>query len=170
MKPSEKAYELIKQFEGLQLRAYKAIPSEKYFTIGYGHYSQDIKRGQLITQNQAELFLHQDVASFAQKLATDCPNLEQNEYDALVSFIYNIGWYNFRYSMTREKVKNMHTKWLPVQVARQIILWVRAGGKVLLGLQKRRVIEANHFLGYDCFELKDGNIIEHSKPLLRDGK
>lgn len=168
MKPSEKAYELIKQFEGLQLRAYKAIPSEKYYTIGYGHYSKDIRKGQLITQNQAEQFLHQDVADFAQKLATDCPNLEQNQYDALISLIYNIGWYNFRHSMTREKVKNMHTKWLPIQAARQITLWVRAGGKVLLGLQKRRVIEANHFLGYNCFELKDGNIIEHLKTQMRD--
>lgn len=160
MKPSEKAYELIKQFEGLQLRAYKAIPSEKYFTIGYGHYSKDIRKGQLITQNQAEQFLHQDVADFAQKLATDCPNLEQNQYDALISLIYNIGWYNFRHSMTREKVKNMHTKWLPIQAARQITLWVRAGGKVLLGLQKRRIIEANYFLGTEHFVLENGQIVE----------
>lgn len=49
-----------------------------------------------------------------------------------------------------------------IDVARQIVIWVWAGGKVLPGLQKRRVAEANYFLGYEAFGLEDGTIYEHS--------
>lgn len=170
MQPSEHCYELIKQFEGLQLRAYKPLPSEKYFTIGYGHYSPNIKKGQVITLQQAEDFLHEDVGRIACLLDMDSTNLEQHQFDALLSLIYNIGWFSYRYSMTRETVKNMHQKSSPLKVARRILLWVRADGKILLGLEKRRVMEANHFLGYEKFQLKDGKIIELDTTPSRDGK
>lgn len=170
MKPSEQCYELIKQFEGLSLRAYKALPTEKYYTIGYGHYSKDIKKGQLITQQQAEKFLHDDVEEFATLLDKDCPHLKQHQYDALISFIYNIGWYRFRYSTIRNLVHDGAAIYTTLSVARRITHWVRAGGKVLLGLQKRRVIEANHFLGYEKFQLKDNQIIELDTTEMRNGK
>lgn len=161
MKPSEKAYEIIRLFEGLSLRACKAIPSEKYYSIGYGHYSKDIRKGQLITQQQAEEYLHQDVATFADKLSQDAPHLAQHQYDALCSLIYNIGWYAYRYSMTRNLVLNAHKSGKDIYAARRIILWTKAGGQTLLGLQKRRVYEANYFLGREVFTLKNNQIIEY---------
>ena len=160
MKPSEQALEMIKSFEGLRCRAYKAIPEEKYYTIGYGHCSPDITRHQVISPKQADQLLLQDVGEIAAKLDADTPNLEQHQYDALISMIYNIGWYNYRHSMLRESVRNLNLNKTPEQIARRMTWWVRASGKVLLGLQKRRVYEANHFLGYEHFKLSDGKIIE----------
>ena len=56
METSERGLGLIKQFEGCRLTAYKAVPTERYWTIGYGHYGADVKQGQIITQAQAEAF------------------------------------------------------------------------------------------------------------------
>lgn len=158
MKPSEKAYQLIRQHEGLSLRACKAIPEEKYYSIGYGHYSPSVKKGQVITTEQAETFMKEDVAKFSEKLAESCKNLTQNQYDALISLIYNIGWFNFRHSMTYVYCQNCGRLYTPEQCADRIILWVRAGGRVLAGLQRRRVNEANHFLGYNRYQYVNGVI------------
>ena len=161
MEPSEKAYELIRKWEGLSLRACKAIPSEKYYSIGYGHYSPDINKGQVITIQQAEELMHQDVATFATKLSRKCEHLTQRQFDALVSLIYNIGWYSFSTSMTFNYARLCNWQTKPILCARRIILWTRAGGKVLLGLQRRRIDEANYFMGTETFYLKDGQICEH---------
>lgn len=160
MKPSKQAYELIKSFEGLRCRAYKALAAEKYFTIGYGHCGPDVKQYQVISPQHAEELLERDVAQFADKLDKDTTGLTQNQFDALCSFIYNVGWYGYRYSMTREAIRQINQKTTPLQCARRITWWVRASGTVLLGLQARRVIEANHFLGHEYFKLQDGRIIE----------
>lgn len=160
MKASQEAFELIKKYEGLRLRAYKPVPTEKFFTIGYGHTDESIKQGQIISLQKAEAILQEDVALIEQKLADYCPNLKQHEFDALVSLIYNIGWYHFRYSTTGNFCKDIHKVYSSIAVARRIILWVKAGGKTLLGLQKRRVEEANHFMGGNYFTLENGEIIE----------
>lgn len=160
MEPSQKAYEMIKKFEGLRLMPYKAHPKEKYYTIGYGHYGEDVKGNKSISPAKAESILEEDVAAFSGKLAEELPNLSQNQYDALVSLVYNIGWYQFRYSTTFNRLKQINSKYTPLACARCIILWVRASGQVLVGLQKRRVIEANHFLGYEHFRLLEGGITE----------
>lgn len=161
MEPSENAFEMIKAWEGLQCRAYKALPSERYYTIGYGHCSPEIKKGQYITVKEAEQLLKNDVAQYSQLLAAVNPTLLQHQYDALISLIYNIGWYNFVTSMTGVVTASLNRKTTPIDIARRIILWVRSGGKVVLGLQRRRVMEANYFLGYECFTLDNGEIHEH---------
>lgn len=159
LQPSSEAYRLIKSFEGFRSRAYKALKTEKYFTIGYGHCSQYVRARDIVTTEDAEILLDQDVALFSSQLATDCPNLNQRQYDALVSLIYNIGWCRFRYSMTYVTCRNIGITTTDLDAARRIVLWVKSADKVILGLQKRRVIEANHFLGRDHFELVNGEII-----------
>jgi GH24 family phage-related lysozyme (muramidase) len=161
MEPSENAFEMIKAWEGLHCRAYKALPSERYYTIGYGHCSPEVKKGQYITVKEAEQLLKNDVAQYSQLLAAVNPTLLQHQYDVLISLIYNIGWHNFITSMTGVVTASLNRKTTPIDVARRIILWVRSGEKVVLGLQRRRVMEANYFLGYECFTLDNGEIHEH---------
>lgn len=161
LKPSEKAYEIIKKWESYLARPYKAITEEKYLTIGYGHYGPDVQPKQFLTVPQAEELLRADVAKYADKLAEYCPRLEQHQYDALISLIYNIGWHNFRHSMTGIKCHNIGLgTYTEIHCARAITLWVRASGRVLLGLQRRRIYEANYFLGRETFRIIDGKIME----------
>lgn len=159
MKPSENAYQLIRTFEGLRCKAYKATPSEKYYTIGYGHYGPDVKRNQYITVKEAERLLQEDVETFCNRL-NEITWLEQQHFDALCSLIYNIGWYNFRRNYIWWVFKDCYQTTTLLDCARRMTLYVRAGGQVLLGLQRRRCMEANYFLGYDRFQVKDGKIIE----------
>lgn len=163
MEPSEHAYEIIKNWEGLRCKAYKALPSERFYTIGYGHCCPEVKKRQYITVKEAEQLLKNDVAQYSQLLAELNPTLLQHQYDALISLIYNIGWNNFITSMTGVVTASLNKKTTPLDVARRIILWVRSGGKVVLGLQRRRVDEANYFMGYEAFILKDNQIIERNR-------
>lgn len=155
MTPSTAAYDIIRQWESCRLRAYKPIPSEKNYTIGYGHCGQDVKRYQVITQQKAEQLLEEDIRRFSGKLSDYCPNIKQHQYDALCSLIYNIGWYAFRYSMTGNLASHCNISRAPEEVARRIILWVKSGDQILLGLQRRRVFEANYFLGYSRFYIDE---------------
>ena len=61
MRTSTDGINLIKQFEGVRLTAYKAIPEEPYYTIGYGHYGADVYQGMTITQTQADAYLKTDL-------------------------------------------------------------------------------------------------------------
>lgn len=160
MKPSEQAFELIKRFEQFRAKAYKATKDEKYFTIGYGHCSKDIKQRDIVTISQAEELLRHDVGLFAEKLDERCPYLTQRQFDALTSLIYNIGWYNFAYSMTGNLCAQIGTRYTPEQCAARIILWVKQGSKTLLGLQIRRCEEANYFLGVEKYRCQGGIIVE----------
>lgn len=159
MVPSENAYQLIKSFEGLRCKAYKPLPTEKYYTIGYGHTGPDVKKNQYCTLKEAQRLLEEDVAKFASYL-NQFAWMEQNHFDAVVSMVYNIGWYNFRHNMIWHVFNSCYQTTTLLDCARRMTLYVRAGGKVLLGLQRRRCMEANYFLGYDRFEVVDGKIIE----------
>lgn len=132
MKASVQAISMIKSFEGLRLTAYKVIPSEKLYTIGYGHYG--VKAGTKITPYEAEDLLLQDVKKFEKKVNKyDKQYLfNQNEYDALVSFAYNIG------SIDQLTQNGKRTK---KQIGEAISLYNKAGGKILPGLVKRRKVE-----------------------------
>lgn len=138
MKTSERGIALIKQFEGCRLQAYKAVPSEKYYTIGYGHYGPDVAANTVITQYQADAYLVLDLAKFEQKVDKYSKyNWTQNEFDALVSFAYNIG------SIDQLTQNGTRTK---QQIAAKIPEYRKAGGKVLQGLVKRRAAEQALFL------------------------
>lgn len=102
MKASEKAYSLIRQFEGLRLTAYRCPVG--VWTVGYGHTS-GVVPGMVITKEQAEEFLKQDIAIVENIINAECPNLRQCQFDALVSFVFNVGEENFRKSTLLKKIK-----------------------------------------------------------------
>ena len=138
MKISDRGIALIKKFEGCKLTAYKAVPTEKYWTIGYGHYGADVQPGMAITQYQADLFLLLDCEKFEKKVEKYNAKYHwtQNEFDALVSFAYNIG------SIDQLTDNGKRTK---QQIADKIPAYNKAGGKVLTGLTKRRAAEKEMF-------------------------
>ena len=137
MKISEKGLELIKTFEGLRLSAYKALSTEKYYTIGYGHYGSDVSNDMNITELQAEELLKKDVKKFEDKVNKYSNyNFNQNQFDALVSFAYNIGNID---QLTAKGTRTIE------QISSHISLYVKAGGKTLAGLVKRREKEKELF-------------------------
>jgi GH24 family phage-related lysozyme (muramidase) len=144
MNLSQKGLDLIKQFEGLRLKAYKALKTEKYWTIGYGHYGEDVKEGQTVTKTEAENLLKQDVKRFEHGVhdAIRVDDLNQNQYDALVSFAYNVGVSAFKKSTLVEKINKKDFEGASKEFAR----WNKSGGKVIQGLINRRAKEKELFL------------------------
>ena len=135
MKASEKAYSLIRQFEGLRLTAYRCPAG--VWTVGYGHTS-GVVPGMVITKELAEKLLRQDIATVENIVNAECPNLRQCQFDALVSFVFNIGGGNFRKSTLLKKIKaNPDDN----SIMDKFLRWVYAKGVVLPGLQKRRLAE-----------------------------
>lgn len=135
MKASEKAYSLIRQFEGLRLTAYKCPAG--VWTVGYGHTS-GVASDMAIAKEQAEGLLRQDIAVVENIINAECPNLRQCQFDALVSFVFNVGSGNFRNSTLLKKIKvNPDDN----SIMDEFLRWVYAKGAVLPGLQKRRLAE-----------------------------
>ena len=130
---------LIKSFEGCRLKAYKPVKTEKYYTIGYGHYGADVAPNAVITQYQAELFLLKDIARFcaAVNKYDHIYHWSQNEFDALVSFAFNIG------NIDQLTAKGTRSKSV---IADKILLYNKSGKKVLPGLVRRRIAERNLFV------------------------
>lgn len=150
---SQKGIDLIKTFEGCKLFAYRdsvGIP-----TIGWGHV-KDVKMGMSITQKQAEEFLKGDIKPVERLLNGMGINYTQNQFDALTSWIFNLGEGNFKKSTM---YKNIVARKSDVEITDQMVKWVNAGGRPLLGLKKRRVAEANMFLGRTAYKVDNlGNI------------
>jgi len=142
MNTSEKGLALIKKFESLRLSAYHC--PAKVLTIGYGHTGKDVFQGQRITVQQAEDLLKKDVERFevaVNKLVT--VELSQNQFDALVSFTYNLGEGSLQKS-TLLKVLNRGEY---SKAAGQFEHWCFSNGKELKGLVARREAEEQLFLG-----------------------
>jgi len=137
MKTSQNGIELIKKFEGCRLDAYKAVPTEKYYTIGYGHYGEDVKKGMVITHAQAEAYLRKDIEKFEKAVNALTFNLNQNQFDALVSFTYNCGAGNLKRLVSNRTLAD---------IPDAILLYNKSGGKVLKGLVRRRKAERELFL------------------------
>lgn len=147
---SELGLALIKQFEGLRLKAYQ--DSAGVWTIGYGHTST-ARPNMVITEHKAHQLLAQDVWRFER-----CVNelvqapLTQNQFDALVSFAFNIGCGALGRSTLLRKLNNAGTS--REEVASEFHRWVYAGGRRLRGLERRREAEAELFLtGADPTEM-----------------
>ena len=140
MNISEIGIQLIKNFEGCVLKAYKCPAG--IWTIGYGHTS-GVKEGQTITLKQAEDYLLQDIRAYEITVnnLVNVP-LNQNQFDALVSFCYNLGPNNLKNS-TLIKLLNKKDY---LGAAEQFDRWIYAGGKKLPGLVKRRAAEKELFL------------------------
>jgi len=140
MKISQQGIELIKRHEGLRLTSY-ICPGGKW-TIGYGH-TKNAKKGLIITEEQAEQFLRDDLKQAEDTIKAENLNLNQNQFDALVSFVFNLGSYNFKRSALLRLLKEGKPK---EEVAKQFGRWVNAGGKKLAGLVRRREEESVLFL------------------------
>lgn len=139
MKISENGLNLIIAFEGFCPKATKAVKTEKYYTIGYGHYGKDVDEKQTITKEDALSLLKKDMKRFEVKVMkyNDCYNFTQNEFDALVSFAYNVG------NIDQLTAKGTRSK---KEIADAMLLYIKSGGKVLNGLRKRRIRERELFL------------------------
>ena len=139
MKISENGLKLIIDFEGFCPKATKAVKTEKYYTIGYGHYGKDVDEKQTITKDKALSLLKKDMKRFETKVMkyNDCYNFTQNEFDALVSFAYNVG------NIDQLTAKGTRTK---KEIADAMLLYIKSGENVLDGLRKRRIRERELFL------------------------
>lgn len=127
---------LIKKFEGCRLTAYQ--DSVGVWTIGYGHTS-GVRKGQIITQAQADAFLKADCAS-AEKAVNSYSkyNWNQNQFDALVSFTFNCGSGNLK-TLLNNGQRTI------AEISAKITAYNKAGGKVLQGLVNRRIAEKELF-------------------------
>ena len=134
---SNKGIEFIKSFEKCRLTAYKALPTEKYFTIGYGHYGADVVEGMSISQDDANEFLRLDLKKFEGYVNKLNLAINQNQFDALVSFTYNCGPKNLNRLVLGRTLS---------QIADAMPLYCKAGGKELKGLKRRREVERKLFL------------------------
>ena len=135
MKASIDAYELIKQFEGLRLEAY--LCPAGIWTIGYGHTS-GVSPNSFITIQEADEYLHRDVATIEMQLNKLNLSLRQCQWDAIVSFVFNVGIGNFKSSTLLAKIR---TNPDDNSIMDEFLRWVYANGKVMKGLQKRRLAE-----------------------------
>lgn len=140
MEISNKGLELIKRNEGCRLTAYKDAVG--VLTIGYGH-TGNVRRGQTISQTAADALLRQDIAPITHAINGMHVNFRQNQFDALCSFVYNVGWSAFRNSTL---YKYIIADKSDQSIADQIMRWHFAGGKSLNGLVKRRKEEAELWL------------------------
>ena len=124
----EKGLNLIKKFEGCRLMAYRCPAG--VLTIGYGH-TKGVKSGQVITQAQAEELLHKDIVNFCKKVDKydKIYHFNENEYNALLSFVFNIGNLN---QLTANGTRSKKV------IGEKMKLYTKAGGKTLNGLVRRR--------------------------------
>ena len=154
MTTSRNGLKLIKDFEGLRLGSYKCPAG--VWTIGYGH-TKGVKQGQVIDQGKADDYLVEDIAPIERLLNDLRINFRQEQFDALVSWIFNLGASAFQRSTLYIRIG---TNASDEEITDQIIKWVNAAGKPLVGLKKRRIAEANMFLGYDKYYLDEKNNIK----------
>jgi lysozyme len=138
LKPSINCINLIKTFEGYRPNAY--VDSVGVVTIGYGstHWmdGKKIRLGEKITLEGAELLLHWELNK---SNVIDDLSLNQNQYDALTSFIYNCGVNAFSKSTLFKKIKINPND---IQIKNEFIKWNKGNGKVIKGLTNRRNAEA----------------------------
>jgi len=139
MKISDFGLELIKAAEGLELKAYAdtgGVP-----TIGYGHTS-GVRLGQKTTQKQAEFFLKTDVESAEATVDkfVKVP-IKQHEFDALVSFVFNVGIGQFMKSTLLRKLNKEDR----IGAVNELDRWIYDNGRILLWQIKRRAVERELF-------------------------
>ena len=134
-----RAVAIVQRFEGCKLSAYPDATG--IWTIGYGHTPS--RDGQIITQNKADQLLEADLAKAFSYVQTYVKvPLTPAMYDALASFVFNVGARAFLDSTLLGRVNASEYLDVPAQLLR----WVHAGPKVLLGLVRRRIAEAALFL------------------------
>ena len=135
---SERGLSLIKEFEGLRLTAYPDPGSGgEPWTIGYGH-TKGVKPGQRITEAEADAFLREDVARFEAAVNRLAPATTQAQFDALVSFAFNVG----EGALGGSTLLKKHNAGDHAGARREFGRWVNAAGRRMAGLVRRRAAEA----------------------------
>jgi len=147
MNISQEGLSLIKKFEGCEYNAYKCAAG--VWTIGYGH-TADVKEGDLVTQQEADKILEEDMKEYEGYINSAVTvDLNQNQFDSLVSWVFNLGPSNLSSSTLLTKINNKDWDNVPEQIKR----WNKAGGKVLEGLIRRREAEALLFENKEWHEV-----------------
>lgn len=141
---------LIKESEGLRLKAYKCPAG--VWTIGYGHTGKDVKKGMVITEEKATELLKRDIARFERHVSAydKIYHFTNNEFSALVSFAFNLG------SITGLTKNGTRTK---QQIANKMLEYCYARGKKLNGLYTRRQKERRLFLKKNNEYEVTGNLV-----------
>lgn len=140
MKLNQSGIELIKRFEGLSLQVYHDMVG--LLTVGYGHRT-NLPWGEQITQQQADDMLTTDLDAVSDQLkAVLKVELTDNQFSALVSFVYNLGIGAFQHSTL---CKLVNTRCVS-QASLEFEKWDHAGGKIVSGLLRRRIAERDLFL------------------------
>lgn len=136
MHMSERGLGLIRKFEGLRLHAY--ADAARVWTIGYGHTGPDVHAGMEIEPERAEQLLQADAARFEKGVAAIAGACTQGQFDALVSFAFNIGLGALKSSTLLRKHRAGDHRGAAAEFGR----WVHSGGRTLQGLVLRRAAEA----------------------------
>lgn len=142
MKTGIRGFRLIQEFEGFRSKAYADIANPNLWTIGYG-FTKGVKEGDTITKGEAGIRLQAELHEYEQGVLEACtisPN--QNQFDALVCFSWNVGIA----AMKRSSVIKAHNRGDFQSAARAFALWNKAGGKVYPGLTRRRAAESALYL------------------------
>jgi len=147
MNISQEGLSLIKKFEGCELQAYKCAAG--VLTIGYGS-TKGVKEDDTITQEEADALLLHEMEEYEGYINNAVTvDLEQNQFDALVSWVFNLGPANLKASTMLKVINDNKLTEVPAQIKR----WNKAGGKVLQGLIRRREAEALLFEGKEWYEV-----------------
>ena len=142
MQPSKKCYDLIKLFEGCKLSAY--LCPAKVATIGWGSIAypdgSKVKLGDKVTQSEADAMLTHEVNKKAATVAKMGLQINQNQFDALVCFAFNVGLGALQKSTLLKLAKiNPNSP----AIRNEFLKWNKGGGVVLRGLTRRRAAEAD---------------------------
>ena len=144
MTPSERCYDLIKEFEGCRLTAYPdPATGGDPITIGVGHTGPEVHLGMTISQSIADAYLMKDAEHAADAVRRGVTvKINQNQFDALVSLVFNIGAGNFQKSTLLRKLNAGDT----LGASLEILRWNKAAGREMAGLTRRRAAEQSLFL------------------------
>ena len=142
MKISDEGFDLIKHFEGCELEAYKCAAG--VWTIGYGH-TKDVQEGDVWNKEKADFMLWRELEDEYEVYVNDLVTvpINQSQFDALVSWVYNLGPANLKNSTMLKKLNAGEYEEVPSQMKK----WNKANGKVLEGLIRRRAAESLLFEG-----------------------
>ena len=146
MRISDICLDKIKEFEGLRTKAY--YDAAGVLTIGYGHTGPDVRPGDVITEYWAEHLLKSDLYDVEKQVET-LGRWNQPQFDALVSFAYNLGFWKLKTSTLLKTIQNGGNM---RAIKQEFNKWVWAGGQRLKGLERHRAWEAKRFFEADEME------------------